>query len=1240
MARTSGSKKSSAELPSVTDPSAPLDVAGFLAAVKPVSRLLVEDLAARAKADGVRRTLEAQYATEKEARRTAESLEEWKAALLAQLAAAWVLSCVFVRTLEDRGLIGERRLAGPGAEDSQRLFLELAPSLSERDYLLLVFRELTRLPAARDLFDARHNLVWRLAPSGEAAKALLRLFRTPSSAAPAFRFGQADTRFLGDLYQDLDDDVRDRFALLQTPRFVERYILDRTLTRALDRFGLEQTTLVDPTCGSGHFLLGAFERLFAKWQEAEPAKGVEHAARRALDQVYGADLNPYAIAIARFRLTLAYLDRVGLRAIEAAPALPIHLAVADSLLHNPQLRQIDLGYLTTEGAAWSSQFSLEEPEAAWDVLHREHAAVVGNPPYIVVKDAARREEYRKAYTSAAGKYSLAAPFAERFFQLAKEGGAVGMITANSFMKREFGKKLIQECLPKWNLDGIVNTSGAYIPGHGTPTVLLFGTNEPPKGSDVLAVLAKRGEPSTPEDPEHGLVWRSIADHGDEVGFENEYVSVARVARTTLDKHPWSLGGGGAAELKELLEERAEKRLRDVATVGVFGMTNADDCMLMEAHQWARTPVEREFLRPLAIGEEIRDWAWQPTPLALYPYKWPADLIAPGEAPGLFKYLWPYRTTLGNRATFGGGTYFRDGLPWWKWHQVTEDRVEGPSIAYAEVATHNHFVLDRGGKVFKQTAPIIKLPATANEEDHLALLAYLNSSTACFWMKQVSMNKGGSGIGRGIQDEAWESRFQFDGSKLGAVPLLSPLPSEVGRRSSNLMDERCRSSARALVERSLLESSGAGEVLSTAALYRHGSGATLARAASLQEELDWLVYEACGLLTDQDLSDLRRARGEALPDFPRQFDARPEAIPRSGLWPGHRAFEVVLLRDQPNTQWFSRNGYRSPTETAEAYSPAYRCLIEARVRIIDRNPQIRLLEQPEYKRRWTMGDFDAELTEAACAEALARTEHGLEGTTQPTTARSLVTSMLRSLPAAGRELLDHVLAKGTSLESAMTGHIEDAAVPFLAALRHTDAGLEKRAAWERTWDLQRREDAGEQVGDILVPPKYDQKDYRDATYWRLRGKLDVPKERFISYPGCESDEDKEPLYGWAGWTHLQQAQALAALYKQRRDEGWKSDRLTPMLAGLLELLPWVKQWHNEPSAEFEGLRLGDYFESYLDTECRELGLTHDDLRAWRPEAKGRGRAKASGAEEEKGQKSKAKSNPMASRKKRGGVELES
>jgi hypothetical protein len=60
----------------------------------------------------------------------------------------------------------------------------------------------------------------------------------------------------------------------------------------------------------------------------------------------------------------------------------------------------------------------------------------------------------------------------------------------------------------------------------------------------------------------------------------------------------------------------------------------------------------------------------------------------------------------------------------------------------------------------------------------------------------------------------------------------------------------------------------------------------------------------------------------------------------------------------------------------------------------------------------------------------------------------------------------------------------------------------------------------------------------------------------------------------------------------------------MLAGLLELLPWVKQWHNEPSDAYGGMRLGDFFEGFLDGECRTLGMTRDDLRAWRPEARPR------------------------------------
>jgi hypothetical protein len=189
-----------------------------------------------------------------------------------------------------------------------------------------------------------------------------------------------------------------------------------------------------------------------------------------------------------------------------------------------------------------------------------------------------------------------------------------------------------------------------------------------------------------------------------------------------------------------------------------------------------------------------------------------------------------------------------------------------------------------------------------------------------------------------------------------------------------------------------------------------------------------------------------------------------------------------------------------------------------------------------------------------------------------------------------------------------------AVPYLAQLRYSESGFVVREAWESTWELQRREDSGLGAADVAVPPKFSKVDFLNDIYWRLRGKLDVPKERFISYPGCESDEDNEPVYGWAGWDHLQQAQALAALYQDRKTrEGWTADRLTPMLAGLLELVPWLLQWHNDPNAAFDGLRLGDYFRDYLDEQCRELGLTTDDLRSWRPEKKSKG----------KGQKAKVK-----------------
>ena len=75
----------------------------------------------------------------------------------------------------------------------------------------------------------------------------------------------------------------------------------------------------------------------------------------------------------------------------------------------------------------------------------------------------------------------------------------------------------------------------------------------------------------------------------------------------------------------------------------------------------------------------------------------------------------------------------------------------------------------------------------------------------------------------------------------------------------------------------------------------------------------------------------------------------------------------------------------------------------------------------------------------------------------------------------------------------------------------------------------------------MPPKYGKPDFQAQDYWRLRGGLDVPKERFVSFPQCHGDTDGSPVVTWAGYDHLARAKAIAAYYIERKEtDGWATD----------------------------------------------------------------------------------------------------
>ena len=506
------------------------------------------------------------------------------------------------------------------------------------------------------------------------------------------------------------------------------------------------------------------------------------------------------MAIARFRLLVAALQASKLTTLRHAPGFRLNVAVGDSLLHGRRFEELDLrGETRQPGRAEGLRhaYGVEDLEDIDRILGQQYHVVVGNPPYITVKDQGLSQKYRKRYSTCHQKYSLGVPFTERFFDLAVYGhnsqpsGYVGMITANSFMKREFGKKLIEEFFLRIDLTHVIDTSGAYIPGHGTPTVILFGRHRAPMNPEVRAVLGIQGEPGTPEEPAQGKVWRSIVEHLDNGGTQNEFVSVTNMPRETFAKHPWSIGGGGVVELKQQLELYASGTLESlIESIGFMAITGEDNVYVAPHYILKRQGLPN---RVFGIGESARDWHFESEDGVLFVYDDSSSMlpaISLDNSQALEKFLWAYRTTLRRRNMFGKSPEAH-GFKWFEYMQFIRERaVTTLSIAYAEVATHNHFMLDRGGKVFKQTAPIIKLPNNATEDEHLALLGLLNSSTACFWIKQVFHNKGSTVDEKGARQTtvAFENFYQLAGTGLKKLPVTADKPLDLATALDRLAQE--------------------------------------------------------------------------------------------------------------------------------------------------------------------------------------------------------------------------------------------------------------------------------------------------------------------------------------------------------------------------------------------------------------------------------------------------------------------
>jgi hypothetical protein len=612
-----------------------INAAKILADLKRLRKVLDADLRATHAAGAQRDAEQAEWREAFDLGSTRDTFEAFLDSAFDQTVVHWILGCVFLRFLEDNLLVDRPFLSGAGerldlAKERQAAHFRERPHDSDAEFLLATFAEAALLPGLAGLYDPAHNPLFRLPLSGDAAMALIRFFREvlPETGELMHDFTDPEwgTRFLGDLYQDLSEEARKRYALLQTPEFVESWILDRTLEPAIREFGHEQVTMIDPACGSGHFLLGGFERLLREWRRFSPGLPPAEQAQRALDAIAGVDLNPFAVEVARFRLLVASLRAAGVQRMTSAPGFRIHLAIGDSLLHGRHFFRRELGG-AEEGfrRVLRHHYAAEDTEEIDRLLGRQYHVVVGNPPYITPKDSAMRDAYREIYDSCHGKYGLGAPFIERFFDVAVAGeGFVGLIVADTFMRREFGKRLIEEVLPRLDLTHIVDVSRVQIQGSGVTTVILFGRNRPPIQSTIRVVTGLQRDPSGTDRPQLGPVWTGILDQIDIPDSVSAFVAVEDVLRLSLANHPWTIGlSGGSSDVMQVLGESGvslgdlvgvrmvkvqvgdrtfAKRIQEM---GFASFPGVDDVFFSSRKSLTRFGVPEHLVKPVVIGEVVR-----------------------------------------------------------------------------------------------------------------------------------------------------------------------------------------------------------------------------------------------------------------------------------------------------------------------------------------------------------------------------------------------------------------------------------------------------------------------------------------------------------------------------------------------------------------------------------------------------------------------------------------------------------
>ena len=470
---------------------------------------------------------------------------------------------------------------------------------------------------------------------------------------------------------------------------------------------LQKTRVIDPACGSGAFLIAAFDYLMQQYERVDrelnalgckPKNGNSLEFDRSIlsNNLYGVDLLPESAEITKLSLwlktaqagkTLTYLDDN----IKAGNSIVADTNVADTAFD------------------WQAEFSQIFAEGGFDV-------VLGNPPYVRQELLSPIKPYLQAnYESYNGVADLYTYFYELGLKILKPGGVLSYIVANKWLRSGYGEPLRKFFASQGLLEQIIDFGHAPIFEDADTFPCIVAVRKPNASLCISETESEieqgKSEPNSPvivcPVPREELANINLKQYVQEHGYQ--------ISRSRFTANAWSLEPPAVDDLMQKIQ-RVGVPLKDFAGVKpLYGIkTGFNEAFLIdEATKNSLVqadPKSAEIIKPLLRGQDIKRW---------YP-QWDEVWIIFAHRdieienyPMIKSHLEKYRTKLEARA----GKQL-----WWQWQASPSfcNLFQQPKLSYQEIQFHPAYSYDNRGYLTNNKGFIIPT-------SELYILGVLNSA---------------------------------------------------------------------------------------------------------------------------------------------------------------------------------------------------------------------------------------------------------------------------------------------------------------------------------------------------------------------------------------------------------------------------------------------------------------------------------------------------------------------------------